>query len=82
MYVIIIYIEFSLTFPSGVGQVEEIKHHSFFATIEWDDLSHKKLDPPFKPTIVPDETFHFDSSFTSKTPKGKTRKFFRNRIVT
>ena len=51
------------------------KNHSFFVTIEWDHLSNKKLDPPFKPTIVPDETFHFDSSFTSKTPKGK--KYFQ-----
>ena len=66
---VIIHIEFSMI--SGVGQIEEIKNHSFFVTIEWDDLSNKKLDPPFKPTIVPDETFHFDSSFTSKTPKGK-----------
>ena len=74
---LIIYIDFSLIF-SGVGQIEEIKNHSFFVTIEWDDLSHKKLDPPFKPTIVPDETFHFDSSFTSKTPKGKARKIFSN----
>ena len=71
---VVIYIKFSLIF-SGVGEIEEIKNHSFFVTIEWDDLSNKKLDPPFKPTIVPDETFHFDSSFTSKTPKGK--KYFR-----
>ena len=54
----------------GPDQVEDIKQHPFFATINWDDLIQKKVDPPFKPTIVPDETFHFDSTFTSKTPKG------------
>jgi len=54
---------------SGPDQVEDIKQHPFFATINWDDLIQKKVDPPFKPTIVPDETFHFDSTFTSKTPK-------------
>ena len=57
-------------FILGPDQVEDIKQHPFFATINWDDLIQKKVDPPFKPTIVPDETFHFDSTFTSKTPKG------------
>ena len=54
----------------GPEQVEEIKQHPFFAPINWQNLIEKKVDPPFRPTIVPDETFHFDSSFTSKTPKG------------
>merc|ERR1719273_1668992 len=54
---------------SGPDQVEDIKQHPFFATINWQALIEKKVDPPFKPTIVPDETFHFDSTFTSKTPK-------------
>ena len=43
----------------------------------WDDLIQKKVDPPFKPTIVPDETFHFDSTFTSKTPKGNYSEHYR-----
>ena len=60
----------------GPDQVEDIKQHPFFAPIIWDDLLQKKADPPFKPTIVPDETFHFDSSFTSKTPKGKLHQDF------
>ena len=51
--------------------MEDLKRHEFFATINWDDLKDRKVDPPFKPTIVPDETFHFDATFTSKTPKGK-----------
>ena len=55
----------------GPDQVEDIKQHPFFAPINWEELLQRKADPPFKPTIVPDETFHFDSSFTSKTPKGK-----------
>jgi hypothetical protein len=54
----------------GPDQVEDIKQHPFFAPINWEELLQRKADPPFKPTIVPDETFHFDSSFTSKTPKG------------
>jgi len=53
----------------GSEGVEDLKRHEFFATINWDDLKDRKVDPPFKPTIVPDETFHFDATFTSKTPK-------------
>jgi len=53
----------------GPDGVEDLKRHEFFATISWKDLGEKKVDPPFKPTIVPDEAFHFDSTFTSKTPK-------------
>ena len=56
---------------SGPEGVEDLKRHEFFANINWDDLKDRRVDPPFKPTIVPDETFHFDSTFTSKTPKGK-----------
>ena len=61
----------------GPDQVEDIKQHPFFSTINWDDLIQKKVDPPFKPTIVPDETFHFDSTFTSKTPKGNYSEYYR-----
>jgi len=53
----------------GPEGVEDLKRHEFFANINWDDLKDRRVDPPFKPTIVPDETFHFDSTFTSKTPK-------------
>lgn len=53
----------------GPDGVEDLKRHEFFSNINWDDLKERKVDPPFKPTIVPDETFHFDATFTSKTPK-------------
>ncbi len=44
--------------------------HPFFASINWELLLSKRVSPPFKPTVVSDEAFHFDSAFTSKTPKG------------
>ncbi len=34
---------------SGIGGNEEIKAHQFFEFINWDDLYHKRLQPPFKP---------------------------------
>ena len=52
---------------SGEAGTEEIKVHSFFDSINWEDLLQKKVNPPFKPTIVPDITFNFDSMFTSKS---------------
>lgn len=52
--------------------MSEIKSHPFFATIDWDKLYHKKIDPPFKPAVSrADDAYYFDSEFTSKTPKGK-----------
>ena len=55
--------------------------HSFFSTIDWEKLKNKKQDPPFKPTVVSDEAFYFDSSFTSKTPKGN-KAVIINEILT
>jgi len=54
---------------SGPNGIDDLFQHSFFTTIEWDKLKQKLQDPPFKPTVVSDEAFYFDSTFTSKTPK-------------
>jgi p90 ribosomal S6 kinase len=57
---------------SGPDGVEEIKSHSFFATIDWDKLMKKEIYPPFKPAVSrADDAFYFDKEFTSKTPKGE-----------
>lgn len=35
-------------------------------------LFRRELKPPFKPAVArPDDTFYFDSEFTSRTPKGE-----------
>uniref|UniRef100_A0A8C7ZLX8 Ribosomal protein S6 kinase n=1 Tax=Oryzias sinensis TaxID=183150 RepID=A0A8C7ZLX8_9TELE len=55
---------------SGADGAEEIKRHGFFATIDWNKLFRKELKPPFRPAVArPDDTFYFDSEFTSRTPK-------------
>ncbi|XP_066999104.2 ribosomal protein S6 kinase 2 beta isoform X2 [Anabrus simplex] len=55
---------------AGPDGVEEIKSHSFFATIDWDKLVRKEIQPPFKPAVSrADDAFYFDKEFTSKTPK-------------
>ncbi|XP_054625856.1 ribosomal protein S6 kinase alpha-2 isoform X1 [Dunckerocampus dactyliophorus] len=54
---------------AGPDGVEEIKSHCFFASISWNKLYRKEIRPPFKPTVGrPEDTFHFDPEFTSRTP--------------
>uniref|UniRef100_A0A674F711 Ribosomal protein S6 kinase n=1 Tax=Salmo trutta TaxID=8032 RepID=A0A674F711_SALTR len=49
--------------------VEEIKKHNFFGNIDWNKLYRREIKPPFKPAVGrPDDTFHFDPEFTSRTP--------------
>uniref|UniRef100_A0A3P9NY30 Si:ch211-195b13.1 n=1 Tax=Poecilia reticulata TaxID=8081 RepID=A0A3P9NY30_POERE len=43
----------------------ELKHHSFFSPINWDDLMAKKVAPPFVPSVSgPTDLRHFDPEFT------------------
>ncbi|KAM7406244.1 hypothetical protein PAMP_000632 [Pampus punctatissimus] len=54
---------------AGPEGVEEIKRHRFFGSIDWTKLYRKEMRPPFKPTVGrPEDTFHFDPEFTSRTP--------------
>uniref|UniRef100_A0A671PF60 non-specific serine/threonine protein kinase n=1 Tax=Sinocyclocheilus anshuiensis TaxID=1608454 RepID=A0A671PF60_9TELE len=54
---------------AGPDGVEEIKRHKFFATIDWNKLYRREIKPPFKPAVGrPEDTFHFDPEFTSRTP--------------
>ncbi|KAG7254969.1 hypothetical protein CRUP_028779 [Coryphaenoides rupestris] len=55
---------------SGADGAEEIKRHCFYSTIDWNKLFRREISPPFKPAVArPDDTFYFDSEFTSRTPK-------------
>ncbi|XP_043573290.1 STKc_SGK domain-containing protein isoform X3 [Chiloscyllium plagiosum] len=45
----------------------ELKLHSFFSPINWDDLVAKKISPPFVPTVFgPTDLQHFDPEFTQQ----------------
>jgi hypothetical protein len=55
----------------------------FFRNIVWDDIYHKRVQPPFLPTIKnATDTSNFDSEFTSVTPvltpvqSGRSSVFF------
>ena len=54
---------------SGANGINDLKNHPFFASIDWELLLKKKLTPPFQPTVVADDAFHFDTEYTSRTPK-------------
>lgn len=54
----------------GVNGAEEIKRHPFFAQhIDFERLSHKKIQPPFKPSVSsPVDVSNFDTVFTAEEP--------------
>lgn len=52
----------------GPQDVCEIMEHPFFSSINWNDLIHKKVPPPFKPQVTSDtDTRYFDSEFTGES---------------
>ncbi|PGH27006.1 AGC/PKC protein kinase [Polytolypa hystricis UAMH7299] len=58
-----------LRLGSGPTDAQEIMSHSFFRNINWDDIYHKRVPPPFCPQISnPTDTSNFDQEFTSVTP--------------
>lgn len=70
------HIDYHIFVFSGPDGIDEIKKHPFFATIDWDKLLRKEIQPPFKPAVSrADDAFYFDSEFTSKSPKGILLKY-------
>jgi serine/threonine protein kinase len=58
-----------LRLGSGPTDAQEVMSQPFFRNINWDDVYHKRIQPPFIPTIQSaTDTSNFDSEFTSVTP--------------
>jgi len=54
----------------SVRDAEEVMAHEFFELINWNDIFHKQIPPPFKPTIDNKEDVkYFDEDFTRETPR-------------
>jgi classical protein kinase C len=54
---------------SGPTDAQEVMSQPFFRNINWDDIYHKRVAPPFMPQIkTATDTSNFDSEFTSVTP--------------
>ncbi len=51
----------------GPDDVEEMKKHPFFASIDFDKLVKRQITPPYKPSVSGDDDFrNFDKEFTSE----------------
>lgn len=54
---------------SGAEDGLTIRRHQFFRSCNWNDLIHKRVKPPFKPTLKSDDDVsQFDTEFTRMTP--------------
>lgn len=54
---------------SGPTDAQEVMSQPFFRNINWEDIYHKRVQPPFLPQIKSaTDTSNFDSEFTSVTP--------------
>ena len=54
---------------SGPRDAQDVMNQPFFRSINWDDIYHKRVQPPFLPQIKSaTDTSNFDSEFTSVTP--------------
>ena len=51
----------------GPEDIEEMKKHPFFASIDFDKLARRQITPPYKPQVSGDDDFrNFDKEFTSE----------------
>jgi|EP00161_Ancyromonas_sigmoides_P006997 serine/threonine protein kinase len=51
------------------GGADEVKTHPFFASLDWEAMYRKGIDPPFKPKMRSEtDLVNFDPRFTEMTP--------------
>ncbi|XP_035856268.1 serine/threonine-protein kinase N1 isoform X3 [Sander lucioperca] len=54
---------------SGEKDAEEVKKQPFFRNVDWEALLHRKVAPPFVPSIVgKEDVSNFDEEFTTEAP--------------
>jgi len=52
---------------SGTGDVDDIKKHLFFKSIDWTKLENKEIEPPFRPNLTNEyDVRFFDPESTSE----------------
>lgn len=52
----------------GPTDAQEVMEHRFFAAINWQDVVHRKLVPPFRPQVTSEiDTRYFDDEFTAQS---------------
>uniref|UniRef100_A0A674MIE4 Serum/glucocorticoid regulated kinase 2a n=1 Tax=Takifugu rubripes TaxID=31033 RepID=A0A674MIE4_TAKRU len=59
----------------AIADFLEIKNHVFFTPINWDDLYHKRITPPYNPNVRgPADTQHIDPEFTREMVSGSVSR--------
>jgi len=54
----------------GSGDVEEIKKHPFFKSIDWTKLENKEIEPPFRPYLINElDVRFFDPESTAEVAR-------------
>lgn len=54
---------------SGPADGAEVRTHAFFKNVNWEDVFHRRLDPPIKPVLrSDDDVSQFDTKFTRQIP--------------
>ncbi|KEI42706.1 uncharacterized protein L969DRAFT_97980 [Mixia osmundae IAM 14324] len=54
----------------------EVRRHTFFKDVNWDDVYHKRIPPPFFPKIgSATDTSNFDSEFTNTLSAADQKEF-------
>ncbi|KAK9376888.1 uncharacterized protein V1513DRAFT_410182 [Lipomyces chichibuensis] len=54
---------------SGPNDAKDVMAHPYFSNINWNDIYHRRVQPPFIPTIdSPTDTRNFDQEFTREVP--------------
>lgn len=54
----------------STDDAKEVMRHPFFQSVNWDDILHKRVKPPFKPVVKSDtDVSNFDEDFTSEPVK-------------
>ena len=54
---------------SGPNGIQDIKEHVFFYDVDWEDVEHKRIAPPFVPEIESEaDTQNIDRVFTKEKP--------------
>uniref|UniRef100_A0A7N8X8J1 non-specific serine/threonine protein kinase n=1 Tax=Mastacembelus armatus TaxID=205130 RepID=A0A7N8X8J1_9TELE len=52
----------------GPDDAKEVMSHKFFTSINWQDVTEKRLIPPFKPQVTSEtDTRYFDDEFTAQS---------------
>ncbi|KAG0362280.1 kinase-like domain-containing protein [Gamsiella multidivaricata] len=70
-----------LRLGAGPGDAEEIKAHAYFRDVNFDDVYHKRIPPPFLPKVTSaKDVSNFDPEFTRESPSETPSDYQLNHV--